>query len=94
MWSQWNFHCGAEEKITTRQISGEWGMDFFLEVFREGRLDFQALTKVHYTMYFEIQNFSLGGGFEVDDEGDDEDHRCVKSGIESSQCVYVELTCV
>jgi len=40
MWSQHNSCCGAKERRTTRQISGEWEVDFFLEVFKKGRLNF------------------------------------------------------
>ncbi len=46
MGSWWNFHSGAEERRTTRQISRGMGMVWFSRVFWGGRLDFWALTKV------------------------------------------------
>ncbi len=45
-------------------------------------------------MYFNRQEFSLECGFEVDGEGDDEDLRGPKSGLESSQCVCQVDLCV
>jgi hypothetical protein len=41
-----NSHSGAEERRTTRQISGGMGMVWFSRGFWGGRLDFWALTKV------------------------------------------------
>jgi len=45
-------------------------------------------------MYFERQKYSLGVGLKVDDKGDNEDPRGLKSSLESSQRVCVRLICV
>jgi hypothetical protein len=45
-------------------------------------------------MYFDRQEFSLGGDLKVDDEGDHEDLWGFKSNLESFQCVCVGLICV
>lgn len=40
-------------------------------------------------MYFYRREFSLRCGLRVDDEGDDEDFRGLKSGMSSSQLICV-----
>ncbi len=41
-----NSHCGAKERRTTKQINDEGNGYKYIEVFREGRLEFWALTEV------------------------------------------------
>ncbi len=46
MGSRRNSHCGAKERRTTKQISDEENGYKCIEVFREGRLEFWALTEI------------------------------------------------